>query len=65
MRILLMVLVLVEKCFPTVLRLTRQVTKGIEHTSAFQTLLLQISTASTPEEVQQYLLTIDEEEDEE
>jgi hypothetical protein len=59
------VLALVEKRFPTMLRLTRQVTKGIEHTSAFQTLLLQIGTASTPEEVQQYLLAIDEEEDEE
>jgi hypothetical protein len=58
------VLALVEKRFPTMLRLTRQVTKGIEHTSTFQTLLLQISTASTPEEVHQYLLTIGEEEDE-
>jgi hypothetical protein len=59
------VLALVEKRFPTMLRLTRQITKGIEHTSTFQTLLLQISTASTPEEVHQYLLAIGEEEDEE
>jgi hypothetical protein len=58
------VLALVEKRFP-MLRLTRQITKGIEHTSTFQTLLLQISTASTPEEVHQYLLAIGEEEDEE
>jgi CRISPR/Cas system CSM-associated protein Csm2 small subunit len=59
------VLALVEKRFPTMLRLTRQITKGIEHTSTFQTLLLQISTASTPEEVHQYLLAIGEEEYEE
>src|SRR2546427_2363254 len=58
------VLALVQQRFPTLLRLTRQVTKGIEPTSTFQALLLQISTASTPEELHQYLLTVGEEENE-
>ena len=57
-------LALVQQRFPTLLRLTRQVTKGIEPTSTFQALLLQISTASTPEELHQYLLTVGEEENE-
>ena len=59
------VLALVQQRFPTLLRFTRQVIRGIEQTSTFQALLLQISTASTPEELHQYLLTVGEEENEE
>ena len=54
-------LALVRTRFPKLFRSAKQLVKTIDRTSTLQTLILQISTASTSKEARKYLLAVSQE----